>query len=117
MALLGSLSKSLKENPYRTDFPDAYFKIENVTVNTEEDEVFIMVAGYGSEYSRFNGGSAISRNNIRLQLSEFPEISNLIQDEIKKSGYAHIKTLDFFNGMTDHLTEYNGVIDFPEDEI
>lgn len=52
MAIKNKFDKDMKENYYGFNFDETYFKIENIRIDTERNQVNIEVRGYASSEAR-----------------------------------------------------------------
>jgi len=110
MGLIGNLPAVSKDNSYRENIEDAYFKIEGVNIDTNAEKVRIQVRGWLSEYARQNQGIGIFKRVFYAPITDFEGV--LCEKEaLLTKAYAYLKGTSAFSDTTDSLEEYTGDID------
>jgi DNA relaxase NicK len=97
MALQQKLDKKHEDNDYGYNFDDAYFKIVNVKIDVERNQVNIEVRGYASKTARnIENTIGIYKKIFKctledLKLEKLPKKDISINDAIKTNAYKYIK--------------------------
>jgi hypothetical protein len=100
MALIKKLKK--EENEYSIDFDNTYFKIDSIIIEVLVEEIIVSVRGYANEYSRQKESLGIFKKVYTLNFSDLNyKIESFSKNDILKSLYEHIKTLDEFKDAKD----------------
>lgn len=110
MGLIGNLPAISRDNSYRENIADAYFKIEGVFIDTQAEKVRIQVRGWLSEYARHNQGIGIFKRVFYAPIADFAEVV-ADKDALLTKAYEYIKGTSAFSDATDSLDEYTGDID------
>lgn len=87
-----ALQKSV-QTPYGANTNATYWRIVNFNWDIASEEVTGVVAGYVDKASRDAGASAIASKTF--------SIDRVTAEPSRASIYAHLKTLEAFNGSTD----------------
>jgi hypothetical protein len=106
MAIKQKLDKENEDNDYGYNFDDAYFKISNVKIDVERNQINIEIRGYASETARgIEGSIGIYKKIFKCQFNNvdfFNLDTTLSQKEaIKTACYNYIKSLPEFNEAID----------------
>ena len=110
MALIGTLAADSKDNSYRENIDNVYYKIEGVFIDTQLEKVRVQVRGWISEYSRQNQGIGIFKRVFYIPVSEFADVS-CDKEAMLTKAYAYLKSTNAFSSATDSLKKYSGKID------
>ena len=116
MALIGNLDKLSTYNSYREDFTNAYFKVENVHIDTDQNKVRVLVRGYLSEYARHNQGIGIFKRVFFIPFEEFAEVV-CSKESLFQTAYTYLKALPEFINSSDSLATYSGPVDITKEIV
>jgi len=110
MGLHNDLLAVDKNNSYREDIKNVYFKIEGVFIDTNKNRVRIPVRGYLSEYARHNQGLGIFKRVFYAPIDYFKNVK-CTTDDLTKRAYKFIKTMPEFENSKNATAKYKGKID------
>lgn len=116
MGLIGTLPANSVNNSYKETITNMYYKVMGVMIDTEKEKVLVPVRGWMSEYARHNQGIGVFKRVFYIPMDHFKD-TTCTSDELIKKAYEYIKTLPEFDGCTDALDEYSGVIDITEEQV
>jgi len=116
MGLKGTLLATDKNNSYCEDIKDAYFKVEDVFINTNNKKAKVSVRGWMSEFARHNQGIGIFKRVFYIPMDFFAK-TPCNKEQLSKKAYEYISKLPEFSGFKKQTRKYSGEVLITEEVV